>query len=106
MPMPMPMRMPMHMPCPCAHVVPTPHHTHPILWSTPAPFTPPAHRAHCSIPAYWGPLRNDMLLKIGDVDNDPEFNRAISPLFHIDAITAPLLIGQGANDPRVKQAWA
>ena len=28
---------------------------------------------------------------------------AISPLFHIDAITAPLLIGQGANDPRVKQ---
>ena len=67
---------------------------------------PPARRAHCSIPAYWGPLRNDMLLKIGDVDNDPEFNRAISPLFHIDAITAPLLIGQGANDPRVKQAWA
>jgi len=59
-----------------------------------------------SIPAYWGPLRNDMLLKIGDVDNDPEFNRAISPLFHIDAITAPLLIGQGANDPRVKQAEA
>jgi len=59
-----------------------------------------------SIPAYWGPLRNDMLLKIGDVDNDPDFNRAISPLFHIDAIKAPLLIGQGANDPRVKQAEA
>ena len=59
-----------------------------------------------SIPAYWGPLRNDMLLKIGDVDNDEAFNEAISPLFHVDKITAPLLIGQGANDPRVKQAEA
>jgi dipeptidyl aminopeptidase/acylaminoacyl peptidase len=46
------------------------------------------------------------LLKIGDVDNDPEFNEKISPLFHIDNIKAPLLIGQGANDPRVKQAEA
>ena len=47
-----------------------------------------------------------MLLKIGDVDNDEEFNKKISPLFHIDNIKAPLLIGQGANDPRVKQAEA
>jgi dipeptidyl aminopeptidase/acylaminoacyl peptidase len=59
-----------------------------------------------SIPSYWGPLRNDMLIKIGDVDNDEEFNRKISPLYHIDNIVAPLLIGQGANDPRVKQAEA
>ena len=59
-----------------------------------------------SIPPYWGPLRNDMLLKIGDVDNDAEFNKQISPLFHVDQISAPLLIGQGANDPRVKQAEA
>jgi dipeptidyl aminopeptidase/acylaminoacyl peptidase len=59
-----------------------------------------------SIPPYWGPLRNDMLLKIGDVDNDTAFNEAISPLFHVDKIVAPLLIGQGANDPRVKQAEA
>ena len=59
-----------------------------------------------SIPPYWGPLRNGMLLKIGDVDNDGEFNRKISPLFHVDNIKAPLLIGQGANDPRVKQAEA
>jgi dipeptidyl aminopeptidase/acylaminoacyl peptidase len=59
-----------------------------------------------SIPPYWGPMRNDMLLKIGDVDNDAEFNREISPLFHIDQIRSPLLIGQGANDPRVKQAEA
>ena len=59
-----------------------------------------------SIPPYWGPLRNDMLRKIGDVDSDTAFNEAISPLFHIDRIAAPLLIGQGANDPRVKQAEA
>ena len=59
-----------------------------------------------SIPPYWGPLRNGMLLKIGDVDNDEEFNKKISPLFHVDKIKAPLLIGQGANDPRVKQAEA
>lgn len=47
-----------------------------------------------------------MLLKIGDVDSDDEFNRKVSPLFHIDNIKAPLLIGQGANDPRVKQSEA
>lgn len=59
-----------------------------------------------SIPAYWGPLRNDMLKKIGDVDADEEFNKKISPLYHVDNIKSPLLIGQGANDPRVKQAEA
>lgn len=59
-----------------------------------------------SIPPYWGPMRNDMLMKIGDVDNDVEFNKKISPLYHVDNIRAPLLIGQGANDPRVKQAEA
>jgi len=59
-----------------------------------------------SIPAYWGPMRNDMLKKIGDVDADEEFNKKISPLYHVDNIEAPLLIGQGANDPRVKQAEA
>ena len=37
------------------------------------------------------------------MDGDAAFNEAISPLFHIDDISKPLLIGQGANDPRVKQ---
>jgi dipeptidyl aminopeptidase/acylaminoacyl peptidase len=59
-----------------------------------------------SIPAYWGPLRNQMLIKIGDVDSDEDFNKKISPLYHVDNIKAPLLIGQGKNDPRVKQAEA
>ena len=44
-----------------------------------------------SIPDYWAPLRNGMLLKIGDVDNDEEFNKKISPLYHVDKIKAPLL---------------
>ena len=35
-----------------------------------------------------------------------ELNRRISPLFHADKICKPLLIGQGSNDPRVKQAEA
>lgn len=59
-----------------------------------------------SIPAYWGPLRNQTLLRIGDVDNDEAFNRKISPLFHIDNIKVPLLIAHGAKDIRVKQAEA
>lgn len=58
------------------------------------------------IPAYWGPLRKQMLLKIGNVDADKDLNTKISPLFHVDKIKAPLLIGQGANDPRVKRAEA
>ena len=50
-------------------------------------------RGHCrtfqykdidSIPDYWAPLRNGMLLKIGDVDSDEEFNKKISPLYHVD----------------------
>src|SRR5690606_10946733 len=36
------------------------------------------------------------------MENEPDpFFR--SPLTHVDAISKPLLIGQGANDPRVKQ---
>ncbi|MCL4279270.1 MAG: prolyl oligopeptidase family serine peptidase, partial [Ignavibacteriaceae bacterium] len=33
-----------------------------------------------------------------------KFLESISPLFFVDKITKPLLIGQGANDPRVKQS--
>ena len=44
-----------------------------------------------ALPSFWqnrGPLRNGMLLKIGDVDNDKEFNEKILPLFHVDNIKA------------------
>lgn len=54
-----------------------------------------------SIPPYWAPLRSLFLLRIGDVDKDEALNRRISPLFHADKIKVPLIIAQGANDPRV-----
>jgi len=40
----------------------------------------------------------------GDVETEQEFLKSRSPLFKADQIKAPLLIGHGANDPRVKQA--
>jgi dipeptidyl aminopeptidase/acylaminoacyl peptidase len=57
-----------------------------------------------SIPPYWEPLKALFLKRVGDPETEPEFIREISPLFKADRITAPLLIAQGANDPRVKQA--
>src|SRR5258706_10113856 len=38
---------------------------------------------------------------MGDVETDSVFNQKVSPLFHAERIRAPLLIGQGQNDPRV-----
>ncbi len=57
-----------------------------------------------TIPPYWKPFKMQMLKRIGDVEKDEVLNKKISPLFHVDAIKAPLMIGQGANDPRVKKA--
>ena len=54
-----------------------------------------------SIPPYWAPMKKMLVLRVGDAENDEEFNKKISPLFHVDSIRAPLLIGQGKNDPRV-----
>jgi dipeptidyl aminopeptidase/acylaminoacyl peptidase len=54
-----------------------------------------------SAPPYWSPSKKHWLLRVGDAEKDEAFNRKISPLFHVDAIRAPLLIGQGANDARV-----
>mmetsp|Transcript_11626 Transcript_11626/g.36812 ORF Transcript_11626/g.36812 Transcript_11626/m.36812 type:complete len:517 (+) Transcript_11626:981-2531(+) len=57
-----------------------------------------------SIPAYWAPMKKQLIDRVGDVEADDALNRQISPLYHVDKIQVPLLIGQGANDPRVKQA--
>lgn len=57
-----------------------------------------------SIPAYWAPRRQRWLNRFGDVFADSTIDQRISPLYHVDAIRAPLLIGHGANDPRVKLA--
>jgi dipeptidyl aminopeptidase/acylaminoacyl peptidase len=48
------------------------------------------------------PVKKRWLRRIGDVVADPQLNEKLSPLFHADAIAAPLLIGHGLNDPRVK----
>ena len=48
----------------------------------------------------------DVVVVAGDCINDEEFNQKISPLFHIDNIRAPLLIGQGANDPRYHTVYS
>jgi dipeptidyl aminopeptidase/acylaminoacyl peptidase len=59
-----------------------------------------------SIPPYWKPLRAMFDVRMGNVDDpkDEALIRNASPLFKADKISRPLLIGQGANDPRVKQA--
>jgi len=61
-----------------------------------------------SIPAYWKPELEMLTTRVGDYRT--EEGRALltrhSPLTHVDRICRPLLIGQGANDPRVKQAEA
>jgi dipeptidyl aminopeptidase/acylaminoacyl peptidase len=56
-----------------------------------------------SVPPYWATARAMFSKRVGDLDKDEEFLKSKSPLFFVDKIKAPLLIGQGANDPRVKQ---
>ena len=56
-----------------------------------------------SIPAWWGANRVALFDELGDPATDGERLRAISPLFHASNIVKPLLVVQGANDPRVLQ---
>ncbi len=56
-----------------------------------------------SIPPYWKPAKKNILLRIGDVEKDSEYNKKISPLYHAEKIKKPLIIAQGAIDPRVKK---
>jgi dipeptidyl aminopeptidase/acylaminoacyl peptidase len=57
-----------------------------------------------TIPPYWAPLKALFTKRVGDLEKEEEFLHQRSPLYRADQITKPLLIGQGANDPRVKQA--
>jgi len=59
-----------------------------------------------SIPPYWKPLQKMFAVRVGDLNDPADVARmeAQSPLNSAEAITAPLLVIQGANDPRVKQA--
>lgn len=57
-----------------------------------------------TLPSYWSPLKASMDLRIGKLETEQEFLKSRSPLFKAEKINKPLLIAQGANDPRVKQA--
>ncbi|MEG4213115.1 S9 family peptidase [Microcoleus sp. S13_B4] len=57
-----------------------------------------------TIPPYWEPIKANMYHRVGNLETEPEFLKSISPLFFVDRIQKPLLIAQGANDPRVKVA--
>ena len=61
-----------------------------------------------SIPPYWEVARSLFFTRVGNPGDpkDKELLTAASPLFSADKIKIPMLIGQGANDPRVKQAEA
>lgn len=56
-----------------------------------------------SIPPWWESFREALYDEMGDPATDAERHRAISPLFHADQIVRPMLVVQGANDPRVLQ---
>ena len=54
-----------------------------------------------SIPPYWKPFLAMLQEMIGDMEKDEAMLRAASPVFSADRIKSPLLIAQGAKDPRV-----
>ncbi|MCA9292058.1 MAG: S9 family peptidase [Phycisphaerales bacterium] len=54
-----------------------------------------------SIPPWWADFREALYAELGDPATDEERLRRISPLFHASNIRKPLLVIQGANDPRV-----
>jgi dipeptidyl aminopeptidase/acylaminoacyl peptidase len=54
-----------------------------------------------SIPPYWKPYLAMLQEMVGDMDKDEAMLKAASPVNHADRIKAPLLIAQGAKDPRV-----
>ncbi len=56
-----------------------------------------------SIPPWWEAFKEALYDEMGDPATDEERHRRISPLFHAENIVKPLLVVQGANDPRVLQ---
>ncbi|WP_372626886.1 prolyl oligopeptidase family serine peptidase [Arsukibacterium sp.] len=56
-----------------------------------------------SIPPWWESFRESLYAELGDPAVDGERLRLISPVFHGDKVQKPVLVVQGANDPRVLQ---
>jgi dipeptidyl aminopeptidase/acylaminoacyl peptidase len=57
-----------------------------------------------SIPAWWEAQRTALYAEIGDPVKHKDMLREISPVFHGEKIRKPLMVLQGANDPRVLKA--
>jgi dipeptidyl aminopeptidase/acylaminoacyl peptidase len=56
-----------------------------------------------NIPPYWEAQKEALYSEMGDPATDRERLQRISPLFHAENIVKPLIVLQGANDPRVLQ---
>ena len=54
-----------------------------------------------SIPPWWESFREALYKEMGDPDKDEAYLKKISPLFNAAKIVRPLMVLQGANDPRV-----
>jgi dipeptidyl aminopeptidase/acylaminoacyl peptidase len=59
-----------------------------------------------SIPPYWTSMKDIFRARVGDYETEEEFLKSRSPLFRVDSVRIPMMVVQGANDPRVKQAEA
>lgn len=54
-----------------------------------------------TIPPYWKPMLDMMYEMVGDPQKDSTLLTSSSPVFHVDKIKTPLMVAQGAKDPRV-----
>jgi dipeptidyl aminopeptidase/acylaminoacyl peptidase len=52
-------------------------------------------------PPWWAAFRDALFREMGNPETDEEYLKRISPLFHTQNIRRPLIVLQGANDPRV-----
>jgi len=58
-----------------------------------------------SIPPWWESFKEALYLEMGDPNTEDSIRlKQISPLFHTDKVTKPLIVLQGAQDPRVLKA--
>ncbi|MBN8706276.1 MAG: S9 family peptidase [Bacteroidetes bacterium] len=57
-------------------------------------------RTLANSPAYWESFKKALEIEMGSL-KDETYLKSISPLFHADKIEKPLMVLQGANDPRV-----
>ena len=59
-----------------------------------------------SVPEYWKPQIALFHTKVGNPETEADFLWSRSPLSKVDDIRIPVLVAQGKNDPRVKEAEA